>query len=32
MMTFARLIETLDDGSENSLSQDYSHPDNETTR
>ena len=31
MMTSVELIETLDNGSENNPSQDYSHPDNETT-
>ena len=30
-MTSVELIETLDNGSENNPSQDYSHPDNETT-
>ena len=31
MMTSVELIETLDSGSENNPSQDYSHPDNEIT-
>ena len=31
MMTSVELIETLDNGSEYNPSQDYSHPDNETT-